>query len=66
MHSAFPGRGERPAYCALTGANFGLCGSPGRSVNCAAGEKARLRIPTVTSRPAIPDAAKIMATRINW
>ena len=44
MLSTFPGRGERPAYCALTGASFALCGSPGRSVNCAAGEKARFRI----------------------
>jgi hypothetical protein len=37
----------------------------GRSVNCAAGEKARMRISSVTTSPAIPDAARIMATMMN-
>ena len=37
----------------------------GRSVNCAAGEKARIRISRVTTSPAMPDAARIMATMMN-
>jgi hypothetical protein len=41
------------------------CRSPGRSVNCAAAEKARARISNVTISPAMPDAAKIMATIMN-
>ena len=36
-----------------------------RSVNCAALEKARARISKVATSPAIPDAAKIMATTMN-
>src|SRR6266853_3464384 len=41
------------------------CRSPGRSVNCAAAEKARACISNVTISPAMPDAAKIMATIMN-
>jgi hypothetical protein len=38
---------------------------PGRSVICAAAEKARARISNVTINPAMPDAAKIKATITN-
>jgi hypothetical protein len=39
---------------------------PGRSVNCSAPEKARVRIIKVATSPAMPDAARIMATMMNW
>jgi len=38
---------------------------PGRSVNCAAEEKARRLMSNVIARPVIPDAAKIIATTTN-
>jgi hypothetical protein len=36
------------------------------NINCAAGEKARARISSVMTSAAIPDAARIMATMMNW
>ena len=48
------------------GCSVGLRGSPGQSMNCSAGEKARVRISSVTTSPVMPDAAKIMATTMNW
>jgi len=39
--------------------------SAGRSVNCAAVENTRERIRTVTTRPVMPEAARIIATTMN-
>jgi len=59
--------GHPTNYCGLTAARVGLCGSAPRSVNCAAaGEKERVRIKSVLISPAMPDAAKIIATMMNW
>jgi hypothetical protein len=44
----------------LTGA------SVGRSANWAADENTRERIRTVATRAVIPEAARIMATMMNW
>jgi hypothetical protein len=38
---------------------------PGRSVNCAAPEKARVRTSNVAINPVMPDAARIIATIMN-
>lgn len=40
-------------------------GMPGRNCNCAAFEKACACMSSVATRPAIPDADKIMATMMN-
>jgi hypothetical protein len=35
------------------------------AISCAAGENTRLRMSSVTTSPAMPDAARIMATMTN-
>lgn len=42
------------------------CSITGRSVNCAAAEKARDLIRRVAIRPVMPEAARIIATITNW
>jgi hypothetical protein len=44
---------------------FDRAASAGRSVNCAAVENTRERIRTVTTRPVMPEAARIIATTMN-
>ena len=44
---------------------FDRAASAGRSVNCAAVENTRERIRTVTTRPVMPEAVRIIATTMN-